>query len=478
MTILLDHPWLDPLIQEGLLMRIIHDPLTSLTLFRLSAIPEPWAAQAGEDATFTKAGLKEPIVTPGEPGVDPEPDFNTYEQWRVVAQSYSGTTDVDMTAAFAGIVPLNMQQLKEEVVRAGRSIGRVSRNAMFRAYLGGHSIAEVVSVSGGDTHIQVNSLAGWRERIKPSGQLTLVGSTSDTSKIYTVNGLPPSVTTSRVIAAIPDDDKYPDGPGTLVVSGTPNIVANDRIEAFDRPHVIRSGGAKSVDAITKANVLTLDDIQRATAWLRSNSNSPHAEGECFHGHIDPMAEQSVFRDNAFQRLHEGRFEDEAIRNMALGYTAGTAFFTNNECPNYGTVGKKVAGKGSRSLAISAPEIGGDIRNRHGVNIVRTLITASGVMYEKYIDQSAFVSEAGIGGKMGSARVTSNGVEINTDRIAFILRQPQDRRQRRFSFTWAWDGDFGIPSDQLGGMNNGDGTGLMDWTPRYKRAVIIESASPM
>jgi hypothetical protein len=478
MSVLVDYPWLEPIVQQGILARLIHDPLTPTQLYRMHAIPERWEAQVGVTMTFSKAGLKPAVVIPRAAGQDPEPTFNRYEQWSVTARPYNGTTDVDMQAARAGIVPLDLQQMKEECERAGRSIGRVSRNQLFRTYLGGHAIVETAAVVAGNTEVHVNTIAGWTFRLQTNGQLTPVGNTAESSKIFTVNGAAPSVPASRVIAAVPDDPLYPDGPGTLTLSGLPAVVANDRLEAFDRPRIVRSGGAASVDALTTANVLTLDDIQRAVALLRNSYNSVHGDGQCFYGHIDPLSEQAVFRDNAFQRANNTLYEGAPYQNMAIGFHAGTAFWTNAESPNEGTVGRLVAGLGSRTGAVSAPEIGGDVVNRNGVRIVRTIITASGVQYEKYIDERELFSEAGITGKAGGMQVTSNGVVVPTDRIMFLMRAPIDRLLRKWSFSWDWSGDFGMPSDQFGGSNRGDGTGLLDHTPRFKRAVVIESAAPV
>jgi hypothetical protein len=48
----------------------------------------------------------------------------------------------------------------------------------------------------------------------------------------------------------------------------------------------------------------------------------------------------------------------------------------------------------------------------------------------------------------------------------IIRAPLDRRQEMVSLAWTFSGDWGIPTDLLGGM-----TGA-----RYKRAMVIESGS--
>lgn len=476
MSVIAEYPWIAPLVQRDTLTRFIHDPLTPLQLHRLAAIPERWEAHAGDTQTFSKAALKPAVVTPRPAGQDPEPEHNKYEQWRVEAHAYNGTTDIDMQVARGGIVPLNLQQVKEEVERAGRSISRVARNKLFSRYLGGHAIVESVIDDGSNTTVVVNSVAGWSDVLRENGQL--VNTSLTDAKIYEVNGDAPSVASSRVVGVVPDYPLlYPDGPGKLILSGLPTIAPLDVLTAFDRPLVIYSGGGKSSDDITTAHTLTLDDLQRATAHLRDDSNSVHPQGGCFYGHIAPLAEQGVFRDNAMQRANEGRFDGVPYLHLAVGYHAGTMFYTNNENPALGTIGKKHKGTGPRTKAIAGPEFGGDVVNRNGVKLTYTIITAAGSLYEKYIDERELLADSGLTGRAGGMQVTSNSVQIVTDRIQFILRSPLDRLQRKWSFTWAWDGDFGVPSDQRGGQNDGDGTTVGDWTRRFKRAAVIVSAVP-
>jgi hypothetical protein len=50
-------------------------------------------------------------------------------------------------------------------------------------------------------------------------------------------------------------------------------------------------------------------------------------------------------------------------------------------------------------------------------------------------------------------------------VARIVRPPQDRLQQTLSTTWAWVGDYGVPSD----LQTGDAA-------LYKRGVIVEHAA--
>ena len=51
-------------------------------------------------------------------------------------------------------------------------------------------------------------------------------------------------------------------------------------------------------------------------------------------------------------------------------------------------------------------------------------------------------------------------------VALIVRPPQDRLQQIVSTTWAWTGDYGVPSDSLA---NGD-------PALFKRSVVLEHSA--
>ena len=143
---------------------------------------------------------------------------------------------------------------------------------------------------------------------------------------------------------------------------------------------------------------------------------------------------------------------------------GANFYRNTENPDQETVSSVIASPGAIGNALLAPEIGAEIVNDAGIPIRRAMVTGGGAMYEKYIDESKYITEAGVTGKIGQFSVINGGVAIMTRRIRFILRSPLDRLQQVVGQTWSWSGDFPVPSDQL----VGDGA-------RFKRAVVIEHA---
>lgn len=98
----------------------------------------------------------------------------------------------------------------------------------------------------------------------------------------------------------------------------------------------------------------------------------------------------------------------------------------------------------------------------GLDIKRALVIGGGAIYEKYIDESAFITEAGVQGKIGEFSIVNGGVQIMTQRIRYILRAPQDRLQQIVGQAWSWSGDFGVPSDALVGNS-----------ARFKRCTVIE-----
>src|SRR5262245_42520253 len=110
-------------------------------------------------------------------------------------------------------------------------------------------------------------------------------------------------------------------------------------------------------------------------------------------------------------------------------------------------------------------VGGEVLNETSVLIHRPVVMVMGAIYEKYLDESKYISEGGVTGKIGNFDVVNNGVAVMIERIRYIIRSPLDRLQQFVSQAWSWSGDFPVPSD----ITSGDAA-------RFKRAVIIESAA--
>ena len=449
------------MIQERTLERLFHEALFPAQLYRREAEPSLWPVNLGERMVFTRTGLMPVSVTPAIPGTDPIPGSHPIEQWEAEANQYFNTIDTHMPTSYVSLASTYIKNIQTLGLNAGQTINRVARNRLFRAYLGGNTVTLAAAVITG-TSIRVASLNGFTERVS-SGRPQPVSSMNPLPITFPgVVGEP----ANTVVGAIPDDLTNPFGPGTLLLGAgfTTAAVARSPVYAETRSRIRRQGGFTSVDGLTAANVLTAQTILDAVAALRDQNVPPTADGT-YHVHLTATAEAQIFADNQFQRIYQSIPQDPTTLQGAIAELYGCRFYRNTESPSESNTGALIStGSGGAALALESPEIGGEVVNNAGLPIRRTIIVGGGAMYEKYLDESKFISEAGVTGKVGHFQVTNNGVIVNTDRIRLVLRSPLDRVQQVVSSSWSWSGDFPVPSDGLSGN-----------LARYKRALVIEHA---
>ena len=449
-------PGFDQIIQDNALVKQFEDALYPQLLYRMEARPELWEGEAGDRRVFTRSSLLPPRVKSITPGEDPDPRNQAFEQWVVQAQQYTDSSDTHMPTSHLALAAKVLRDAHTLGLQSGQSINRVSRNRLFCAYVGGNTIADGGATS---TALVVASINGFTE-VLIDGVLQPVSST---------NPLPITIGATlierNVIAAAPTDSNFPFGAGTLTLDASATFVAADAVKALQGTTIIRPGGVLTIDGLTTASILTLTELRRAVAELRSNNVPPHADGY-YHCHLDPFAENQAFADNEFQRLNEQNYGDAPYQQFAVGKLLGSIFYTNSESPGESTTGAlQTSRPADAPLARLGEDIQAEVINKTDVRILRTIITGGGSMYEKYVDESNYISLAGVTGQVGAFSITNNGLQVVTDRIRYIVRAPLDRLQQVISQTWSWTGDFAIPSDQLTGRN----------AARFKRAVVIEHA---
>ena len=450
-------PSIEALIQERTLERVFHDALFPRLLYRLEALPEIWAANLGEQSIFTRSGLMVPNIKPLVPGSDPVPKSYATEQWTAIAEQFADTIDTHMPSSHVAMASLFLRNTQTLGLNAGQVMNRLARNRLFVAYLGGEASVATAAIATA-TAVRVSTLNGFTESLV-AGKLVPVSGAAPVNVTFSTGGEP----ANTVTGVTPDDAAEPLGPGTLTLGAglTVGVALRDGVFAGTRSRRLRVGGGVTVDALTGANILTLDDCISAVARLRTNNVPPCSDGK-YHVHLPPNAEAELFRDNHWQRLHQSLPDSYAYKELHVGDAIGARFFRQTEDPTAQTVGVQTPLAGGAGGAVTAPEIGGEISNEAGVPIVRTIVLGGGSMYEKYLDESKYITEAGVTGKIGNFSVTNGGVQIMTNRIRFILRSPLDGLQQIVKQTWSWSGDFPVPSDQT----TGDAA-------RFKRAVVIE-----
>lgn len=448
------------LLQDRTLERVFHDALYPRLLYRAEAIPELWVANLGERMVFTRAGLIPVSTKPLVPGQDPTPKTYASEQWEAEARQHGDTIDTHMPSSYVMLASLFLRNAQTLGLNAARTLARLTRNPLYAAYLSGESMVRVAAAPGVFV-LSVSSINGFTQQLQ-NGRLQPVSPLNPLPVSFSTAGEPDNT----VVGVVPDNPNEPLGGGliTLGAATTGAIAARAGVFSATRARRLRVGGGATVDAITSADIITLNDIIAAVARLRGQNVPPHADG-MYHVHLTPNAEAQLFQDNHWQRLHQSMPDSAAYRDLAIGQAVGCYFYRNTENPDLSNCQDGFqadpGGGGGAQLAL---ELGAELTTEAGFPIGRAIVTAGGALYEKYLDESKYITEAGVTGKIGEFSIVNGGVAVMAKRIRYILRSPQDRLQQVVSQTWSWSGDFPVPSDQLSGD-----------TARFKRAIVIEHA---
>jgi len=421
--------------QDRTLQRVFRDTLYPRNLFRMDAVPELWPTQLGGQQVYTRMGIPRPRTRPLPAGIEPTPDQAGVEQWDAMATRWVGTADTNMASSYVALASVFLRNVHQQGLQAGQSINRTIRDRLYNAASYGNTVIDAnASVpGGGGATCHVANAWGFTRALQ-NGRQAAVSATNPVAVI--INGLPYNVTAAALDVA--GDELHGATLTITPVIPVGGFVARTPILAVHRTQLVNAAGALRIDDITAAHQLTLRDIRGVVARMQYD-NIPTYEDGSFHVHVDPIAQAQIFGDNEFQRLNQSLPDYVHYRRLAIAYLAGCTFYRNSECPTVATVDEDLIFGHTTAFELTNPA---------GINIHRTLITGQGSVEEKYLDQTHLISAAGIQGKVGEFAVTNAGAQIQLERIRIILRSPQDRAAELVSSTWAFYGDFPIPTDEL------------------------------
>ena len=312
--------------------------------------------------------------------------------------------------------------------------------------MAGNTVNDALTNSGGTT-IHVVNLTGFTTTLFNGRQVAVSASNPI---IVTINGVANTVT-----AATPDTAGDPIHAGTLTL-GTAlaaNVPARSAILSQKRSQLIYSGGGTSIDAIGSDDTFAVRDIRTAIAKLRFNNVPPH-DDQLYHWHLDPQSESQIFADNEFQRLNQSMPDYVHYRRFALAIFGSGVFYRNNEAPNTQTCSTNI---------LKSNTHGFELTNGASIDIRRPICTGQGWIEEKYVDESQYISAAGIMGKIGKFAVTNGGIQVVTEGVRLIMRAPVDKMQQLTTTSYSISGDWPVPTDELG-------PGVTPTT--YRRAVVV------
>lgn len=459
MTIISPIPGITPIIQNNMLYRVFHEALFNETLWRMTVSRRmEWRAHEGETIVKTRRGLLPVITTPTKAGQDPGMSNNAVEQWVLTAENFSHSSPTQLPISRAALASTVVEDGKDLAIQAGRSLNRVCRNRLVKAYVGGRTFADAAGSSS--TSLVVGSLNGFTQQVDSDGNLRDVSSTN--KKNIKIGGTVDAV----VVSTAPDSSLRPDGRGTLTLEVAKTWSQNDPVVAEDAAHQVNSGGGSNTDALASTSELSFEDIRKAVAHLKENGVPPTDDG-FYHWHGTPSEVSSLFGDNEMQRSGEGRYDADPWVKFEVGRRYQVRFYSNAESPTVNNTGLLSTERSSGASSSSwSPDIGADVRNRDGTAISRSVVYGGGALYEHYIPEREYVTDAGVQGRVGEFTVVGNGLEVNVEGIRYILRAPQDVKQEIITQAWSWSGDWGVPSDVLGGVTKA----------RFKRSVVINSGS--
>lgn len=446
-------------VQERVLERAFHDSLFPQSLFRGEATPFATDAGVGDNRTFSAKGLMQPRLRPAVPGQDPLPDTYLMEQWSIQMQQYGGTIDIHVPSAKVAIADLFLQNVHQLGLQAGQSLNRLVRNKLFGAALSGWTVVDGAHSS--TTTLRVKRLNGFTTARRPD---LAAGSTVAYSTVSSSNPLQIVIngTANTVVGFTPDNVGDEVGPGTLTLGSAVTASDGHYVKAVDATAIVRSGGGNSVrDLTATTDIPTLADIRNVIAQFRLQNVPVHPDGR-IHAHVDPASENLLFSDAEMQRLNTSLPDYYMYKEFAIGEILGTSLLRNTENPLPETVYNGTTG----AFSVDDP-FPGEVYNtgvNTGTRVHRILFTAQDCCREYWMDTQSWITDAGLNGAVAEPSVTNNGIEINTDRIAIILRAPMNRNQDMVAATWKFVGDWAMRTDGASGS-----------AARYKRVATIEHA---
>lgn len=453
------NPSMASAIQDRTLQRVFHDAFFPRLLWPSEAAPEQFMNNLGQTMTYTRTGTIAPTTRPTPANQDPTPSNYGAEQWEATALQYSGSSDTHMPTSNVSLASTYLRNMHTLGLHAGQSKGRIARDSLFNSYTAGTT--HVSTTTGAGTSVPVRRLNGFTKKLLNGRPAAINNSTNPLDITIVIAGVPTAFQATG-FAMSEGDELFS---GTLTVTPAhAGITAGDPVFASNRSEQIQSGGSTTIDGIGAGDRLTLSDCRAGLAQLRANNVPPHETGK-YNVHLGPIGEAQLFDDPEFRQIYQGNLpESTPYKEMAIGELGGMLFLRNNETPTVSTCDlNPQRGKTFAAPLTNTPLVG------TALEIQRVIITGGSALEEKYMDESKYISEAGLMGKVGEFAVVNQGMQVMTERVRLILRAAMDRLQQQVSTSWSWSGAYVTPSNETSPTSRST-------LSSYRAAVVVNHAS--
>lgn len=449
-------------LQTGFLEREFEEGLDSVLAFRREALKETVPARIGETITRTRTGRKTPVTTPMDPTTNTLGNLNNgltsstgaLEQYTLAMFEYGDLDSVNMMQDLAAIAN-NMERVsRSNGVQAAQSIERLSRFALFNAYMGGNSRVRTDLGAGSSTTCYVDDIRGFMT-VLVNGVVTPVSSSNPLLVTETANssgGVTQVLSVTGVAAegtnhsSVVNSSGQIEGiSGILTFTAATTPVNGDALLANNAPKIIRPLGHNTTAQMTSSDLLTLSLIQDATAYLRSNGVPAMPDGT-YHILLDNVSMRQLFADQDFKLALASRIDAPEYKNQDVIRFLGQTFIPTTEALFQNAQTSNATGPSANVCSIRRPIVMG----------------AEALIEGDFEGMDTWINREG---------VSALGDIFMIDGVAQIIRSPLDVLQQWATLAWTWIGGFAVPTDM---------TATTQIIPTasnalYKRSVILETA---
>lgn len=421
-------------------------------------------ARIGESKTLTRPAILPAITVDATPTVAGS-DLNkgttaqqgTYEQFTTTAFKLKGMTVLSMEMDYTKISSEFLVNYKRLAEQAAQSLDTRAATRLFQAYDGGNTFI-TAAVTAGAT-IAVDNVNGFQSQytyvgamangtpspISTSNKLPVViysstGTVKAGGTVSTLNAQAFTVDVSNGSGAVAGGVAYGSS-GTITLDAVVTVVAGDVIKAVDGSFVIRPNNRGSRSSLVPTDLVQLKNFAKAAAKLR-NRRVPTLPNGLYAAMIDAELLTDLLDDVAFQRATATTFGIQPyFREGIVAKAFGIEFVPTTTNPVYGLATGVVA--------------------RHALVCGMECIIKSPLK-----------------GSLQSAQDAKNGrgpsdVKITDDGIVLITRAPIDVEADDVTQLWRFSGGMVCSTDITSTPLQIPTTDFA----RYKRAILIESASP-
>jgi N4-gp56 family major capsid protein len=407
---------LQAIIQDGELEAVFQDALRPDFLFPAAAAADPVAGNVGQRITRTRTGLLTPVTT-AITGSDPSASTYSIEQYSGVLDQYGNSIDTNLLGSATAQASTFVRNIQTLGINAGQSLNRIARDRLYAAYAGGRSWCRTAE-GASNVSIDVNSVDGF-EFVLVNGVPTAVSATN-----------PLTVTVAGVANTVVGVDRA----NRRLTLGTARVdVLGDAVVAANAPVTLRPNARATAFNITAGDVATVGLFFDAVARLRAMNVPSFADGT-YQAHVDATTMRQLLSDTEFRQAFQSQGPNDVYQQGRLTIFGGVTFVLNMEVPT--VTGDGQANTVRRPIVLGAdPLIAMPLEN-----------------------QGQLLDGTGVEDVPGISLIEA----APQTEVVMIVRPPMDRLQQVVSASWAWTGDYSVPTDSTTGDS-----------ALVKRAVVIE-----